>query len=207
MLYRLARVVVGPLARVLFRMEMKGRDNVPGHGSVIIVANHSSYLDPVLVGLANRREIYYMAKAELFSVPVLGWLIRQFNAFPVRRHVADRAAIRTSLDLLGAGEVVLLFPEGTRYHEEGLGPIQPGAGVIAEKAQCPIVPVTLIGTDRVMPAGARFPRLPKIRVVVGEAIYPEHGGGDAREVRRRAQRHVELAMRRIDEMKRDWRST
>jgi 1-acyl-sn-glycerol-3-phosphate acyltransferase len=201
-LYGLARVLIWPLTKVLYRLEMTGRENIPARGPVIVVANHSSYIDPIIAGLANRRQIHYMAKAELFEIPVLSWLIRRLNAFPVRRETADRTAIRTALDLLARGDVVLLFPEGTRYRLEGLGPIQPGAGVIAEKAGCPIVPITLIGTDMVLPDGARLPRFPKISAIVGEPMMPEANVGGPREAKEKARRLIEGAMREVEQTKR-----
>lgn len=191
-----------PLLKILYRLEMKGRDNIPAVGPVIVVANHSSYIDPIIVGLANRRQIHYMAKAELFGMKLLGWLITRLNAFPVRRGAADRNAIRMSLDLLDSGHVVLLFPEGTRYRLEGLGPIQPGAGVIAEKAHCPIVPITLVGTDRVVPEGSRLPRFPKIKVLVGQPVMPEVKALRPREAKEQARRLIESAMREVEETKR-----
>jgi len=178
------------VTKLFYRLEMTGRDNIPPRGPVIVVANHSSYIDPIIVGLANRREIHYMAKAELFAIPILGWLIRRLNAFPVRRETADRTAIRTALDLVAGGQVVLLFPEGTRYRLDGLGPIQPGAGVIAEKAGCPIVPITLIGTDRILPEGTRQPRFPRISAIVGKPIVAQAAGRGPREAKEIGRAHV-----------------
>lgn len=168
---------------------------------MILVANHSSYLDPILIGLANRRRIRYMAKAELFPRPVLGRLVTKLGAFPVRREIADRRAIRISLDLLARGEIVLLFPEGTRYWEDGaLGPVQPGAGVIAEKAQCPIVPVAIVGAKRIMPPGVRLPRFPKLSVVVGTPLMPSPVADGAPEVKRRGRELIERAMADVQRM-------
>lgn len=201
-LYGITRAIMWLLAKGLYRVKMTGRDRIPASGPVIIAANHSSYIDPVLVGLTCRRPIHYMAKAELFKMRGLSWCIRKLNAFPVRRGVADRAAMRTALGLLAEGEVVLLFAEGTRYRLDGLGPIQAGAGVIAEKAHCPIVPVTLVGTDRVMPQGARLPRFPKLAVIVGEPLMPDREAASAREAKRRGMALIQRAMADVERAKR-----
>ncbi len=199
-MYTLARAVLWPIAKLLFRVSFEGRGNVPKTGPLIIVANHASYADPILVGLAVRRPIHFMAKSELWSVPVLRWFITKLNSFPVRRGTADRQVIRTALELLAAGEIVLLFPEARRIREGAFGPIQPGAGVIAEKAKVPIVPVAVAGSRRIWPPGARLPRLPKLSVAIGEPIPPEPERGEAPEAKRKGISLLRRAMGQIEKM-------
>jgi len=199
-LYTLARVILWPLSKLLFRLSIQGRDSISSSGPLILVANHKSYIDPILVGLASRRPIHYMAKSELWRIPVLGWLITRLNAFPVHRGTADRAVIRTALGLLEHGEIVLLFPEATRHRGPGLGAIHPGAGVIAQKAGVPIVPVALLGSETILPEGRRFPRFPKLRVVVGEPIPPASATDSAHEAKRLGTALINSAMRRVSEM-------
>src|SRR5690554_3954124 len=106
MLYVLFRFLFRCLFYSVFRLKVSGRDNVPDHGAVILCANHISYFDPPLVGSPLRRKVHYMAKEELFNIPVLGWLIHQFGAFPVKRGGVSRDAIRNSIKLLNSGEIM-----------------------------------------------------------------------------------------------------
>ncbi len=145
-------------------------DNVPKTGPVIIAPNHVSYLDPPTAGSGYRRVTHFMAKQELFKIPVLGWLIKAVGSFPVKQHSADRAALRTALDLLAKGEVVCIFPEGTRSLDGKLLPAQAGIGMVALKSRAPVVPVALIGTDRVLPPHSSFFHFAKVKVVYGKPL-------------------------------------
>ncbi|MGO0122433.1 lysophospholipid acyltransferase family protein [Desulfothermobacter acidiphilus] len=133
----------------LRRFQVEGRENFPRTGPVIIVANHQSYLDPVALGCALPRRVYYMAKEELFRIPGFGLLLKCLGAFPVKREELDRRALRTALNLLARGQVLGLFPEGTRGQEAGrLLPLQPGAALLALQSGAPVVPVALTGTRK-----------------------------------------------------------
>ena len=133
-LYPLGRIVCTPVVRTYFRERVEGREHVPKTGPFVLAANHVSYIDPVVLGVACPRPIHFMAKAELFRIPVLGFLIRELGAFPVQRGAADRSAIRRALRILNDGGVVGVFPEGTRNRRgEVLNP-QGGAALIALKA-------------------------------------------------------------------------
>ncbi|HEX6971434.1 MAG TPA: lysophospholipid acyltransferase family protein, partial [Limnochordia bacterium] len=154
MFYPLARWIVWGLLRLTFRVRVEGLENLPRQGSLILAANHASYIDPPLLGAATPRRLYFMAKRELFTIPLFGALIRRFGAFPVRRGALDRQAIRSALELLARGEAVVLFPEGTRHRSGGLLPGQQGVAMLASRSGAPIVPVGLVGTRRL------FRRLP-----------------------------------------------
>ena len=131
---------------VLKRWEIRGAENLPTDGGVLLVANHVSYWDPVAIVCAFKRQVFFMAKSELFKIPLVSYAARSSGAFPVRRDVTDRNAVRTALRLLQAGEVVGLFPEGTRNKSvERLKP-HLGAAMIALKAGTPVVPVAVSGT-------------------------------------------------------------
>jgi len=142
MLYVLFRFLFRCLFYSVFRLKVSGRDNVPDHGAVILCANHISYFDPPLVGSPLRRKVHYMAKEELFNIPVLGWLIHQFGAFPVKRGGVSRDAIRNSIKLLNSGEIMGIFPEGSRKNA-GIG--QKGAASLALKSKAVVIPVAIIG--------------------------------------------------------------
>jgi len=172
---RFVRATVGRTALALFRVRFIGAENVPRDGA-IIAGNHVSYLDPVLLWSGAPRLIHFMGKAGLWEKPWLGWLLDHFWTFPVRRGAADREAISTATHLLERGELVGIFPEGTRVRHggvEALGEAQGGVAFIAMRAGVPVVPVGISGTERVWPEGQRLPRFPRITVRFCEPLHPE----------------------------------
>jgi 1-acyl-sn-glycerol-3-phosphate acyltransferase len=136
--------VVRSALGAMFRLRLEGGDLVPA-GPVIVVCNHLTGFDPPTLGALMRRPAWYMAKEELFRIPGLSWLIRQLHAYPVRRGRPDRRAIRTSLEVLRHGGILILFPEGHRSESGELQELRRGAAYLAQKAQCPILPVGLTG--------------------------------------------------------------
>jgi 1-acyl-sn-glycerol-3-phosphate acyltransferase len=179
--YPFVRLLLIVIFKILFRFKIIGTENVPLEGPLIIAANHRSYLDPILLAISvKNREINFMAKGSLFRYPVFGTTIRMLNAFPVTKGVADKAALVKSLRILERGDVLVIFPEGTRYLEGGLGPAYPGATAIALKTGATILPVGILGTEKVMPNGAGIPRLPKLKVRIGRPIPVEKSSGAER---------------------------
>lgn len=162
MAYWLAWAVLKLFLPVLRRWKVQGAANLPPEGGVMVVANHQSYWDPLVLGAALPRRVYFMAKEELFRIPVLSWLIRTWGAFPVRREGFDRKALRTAIDYLMRGHVVGVFPEGRRSHTGQLLPAMPGAAILALKTGVPVVPVALIGTRGVCG---------KVKVKVGKPFH------------------------------------
>jgi len=144
MFYKFARLLCRIILVLLRRWEVKGAENLPSGGGAVLVANHVSYWDPVVVGCAFNRRVYFMAKSELFEIPLLGPLISVLGAFPVRRDKSDRNAIRIAVKLLEEGNVVGIFPEGGRSRTGELMKPQPGAAMLAFKAGVPVLPVALI---------------------------------------------------------------
>ena len=145
--YKIVRAVLDFIFFVIFRLHVEGRENVPQTGAIIVAPNHKSDWDPPLIGVAfNTRIIHYMAKEELFKNPFLGWLIRQFGTFPVKRGTVDRTAIRQALRELKAGNPLGIFPEGTRIRREGLGRFHSGMASLALMTGTPVVPVAVIGS-------------------------------------------------------------
>ncbi|MCR4399974.1 MAG: lysophospholipid acyltransferase family protein [Syntrophomonadaceae bacterium] len=153
----------------LFRWRVEGEEHIPRTGPVILAANHLSNWDPILVGAACSRPVHFMAKEEMFRSRWLAWLLTRIHAFPVRRGSADRRALRTALDRLAQGEVLGIFPEGTRSKTGELARPQPGIAMLALRSGAPVVPVACIGSDRVLPLGWKRPLL----VRVGEPICYE----------------------------------
>jgi 1-acyl-sn-glycerol-3-phosphate acyltransferase len=164
--------IVSPAFCTYFRGKVYGAEKVPQTGSLIVVANHASDFDPPLLSSCMRRPVSYMAKEELFQVPVLSRAIQIYGAYPVKRGSPDRSAIRAALAQLEAGWAVGLFLEGTRTPDERIPSAKLGAAMIAAKAQVPLLPVSLWGTSGIMPKGGRFPQSVPITVRVGDLIAP-----------------------------------
>lgn len=164
------RAIAKGLACLLFRIETRGTGHVPRSGPTLIVANHASLLDPPIVGVAAPRPLHFLAKAELFSIPLLGRLIFAVNARPVRREGADAGALRYALRVLEAGEALLIFPEGTRGEEGMLREGKLGAGMLAVLSGAQVVPAYVEGSGRALPRGRWLPRCEKIRVSFGPPL-------------------------------------
>lgn len=172
MLYTLLKPVAVALMRLFFRLEVEGCEHVPREGALLLVSNHVSLLDPPMIGGASPRTLYFLAKEELFRIPLLGRLIHAVNARPVRRDGSDSRALKSTLRLLGEGKAILIFPEGTRGRSGGrLGEGKPGAGMLAVMSGAGVVPVYISGTDRALPRGATLPRPAKVRVRFGPPLH------------------------------------
>jgi 1-acyl-sn-glycerol-3-phosphate acyltransferase len=142
------------------RLQIEGREHLPTEGPVIVVSNHISFWDPPLVAaISPRRKLSFMAKAELFSAPVLGAILPRINVFPVKRGEPDRKAIRHSMRILASGDILAMFPEGTRSKTGRLQKPEPGVALLALKSQAPILPVAVINSDKILRQGSFFPRL------------------------------------------------
>jgi len=132
------------------RFRVKGRNNVPGQGPVLVTSNHLSLMDPPVVGVSMRRTIIFMAKEELFSSKISGYFIRRFGAFPVHRGRFDREAIRQAEQTLAKNRMLVMFPEGHRRGQEGYTPEgYVGAALIANRTKAPILPVGITGTESI----------------------------------------------------------
>ncbi|HHU48746.1 MAG: lysophospholipid acyltransferase family protein [Caldicoprobacterales bacterium] len=145
MLYFIARVILIPFIYLLFWPKVKGKENLPLEGSAIIYANHTSVLDPILLGCLLPRKIYFMAKQELFKFPPAGTVLKLLGAFPVKRGTADITAIKTALRTLREGNVFGIFPEGTRSKSGNLQNFTHGIAAIAHKSRAVAVPVKISG--------------------------------------------------------------
>lgn len=145
MFYSIIKFIVKVAFNIRFKITVNGADNIPNEGPVIIASSHKSELDPPLIGVTINRELAFFAKEELFKIPVLGFIIKKLNAFPVSRGKSDRAALKKSVEILEDGNTLVIFPEGTRSKTDELGEFQEGASFIAMKANAIIVPTAITG--------------------------------------------------------------
>lgn len=181
MLYAVLKPIAVALMRLLFRLEVVNAGLVPATGPVLLVSNHVSMLDPPLVGGAAPRPLVFMAKEELFRIPLFGRLIRALNARPVRRDGSDMRALKAALAVLAEGHAVLVFPEGTRGEEGGtLREGKPGVGMLAVLSGAPVVPVFVSGSGAALPRGRALPRPTKVRVSFGPPLTFKSEGKNER---------------------------
>lgn len=164
MFYKVCRVIVRFVMLFVFRLKFVGQENLPAEGGVIVAFNHKSNFDPVMAGLSCKRKLRFMAKEELFKNPLFGALIKALGAFPVRRGKGDIGAIKSSLKILGEGNVMLMFPEGHRIKDGRKVKAKPGVALIAQRAQVPVVPVCISG---------EYKWMHKITVTYGKPISLE----------------------------------
>ncbi len=145
-LYRFFRALFRLFYRLIYRWQVIGLDRIPKQGGVILCSNHISNLDPPFIASPLDRQVMFMAKEELFRIPIVSWLIREFGAFPVKRGNSDRAALKKALQILDDGKVLGIFPEGTRSKNGKLRRPFPGAALFALKSDAAVIPVAIIGS-------------------------------------------------------------
>ena len=168
--YYVARVIVRGLLKLLTHCQVKGRENIPSQGPLLIVANHLSLADPPLLGISLGRKVIFMAKKELFRFRLIGYFIGSLGAFPVHRGQLDRKALRQSYQVLADDLALVMFPEGTRSRSGRLRPALPGSALIAARSGAPILPVGIIGTEKVRGVTWLL-RRPQITVNIGHPFY------------------------------------
>ena len=169
-LYLSLRAVLRGLARAYWRVEVDGAERVPARGPVIIAPVHRSFMDFVVAAQVTKRELYYMAKDDLWRSERFGRFLQAIGAFPVDREGADRMALARAQSVLERGEALVLFPEGTRRDGAVVEHLHEGAAFLAARTGAPIVPVGIGGTAEAMPKGSKMVRPVKVHVVVGQAL-------------------------------------
>lgn len=182
-----------PFLLAAYGSRVFGAANVPRRGSVLIVSNHQSYLDPLLLALGLKRELTFMARRSLFRNRWFGMLIRALNAFPVTRSGSDAGALREAVNRLKNGWALVVFPEGTRTRDGSIGPFQHGASLIARRASVPVVPAVLEGPFRAWPRRGGM-RLERLSVAFGKALMPDEYTNLSREAFTRRLRETMLDM-------------
>jgi 1-acyl-sn-glycerol-3-phosphate acyltransferase len=164
-LYYLGKNLFKLMFVLVYRCKSSGQENIPDDSGAIIAPNHMSFFDPPLTGCFMKKDLYFMAKQELFSVPILGFLIKRTNAFPVKRGKQDLNAFRNAFSLLKNKKSLLMFPEGTRSKTGIMGKARAGVGMVACTCQVPIVPVKIVNTNNMK----KFKRL---EIKYGKPVYP-----------------------------------
>jgi len=164
---------------LLFGLKTYGRENVPKTGGVLLVANHQSYLDPVLVAVHLRRPVSFLAKSELFENPYFGWFIRKLHAFPVRQGDGDIGAVKEVIRRLQEGYALNIYPEGSRSETGDIGPLERGVALVIRKAGVPVVPVAIHGSFAAWPKSDKLFHAHPIRVKYGEPMNLSAKRGDA----------------------------
>ncbi len=167
-LYTFCRFLAVPIFGGLYRCRVKGNENLPREGGVIVAMNHKSNIDPVLAGMVCDRPLRYMAKKELFGNSALRKLIVTLGAFPIARGAGDRAALATSLEVLAGGDVLLMFPEGHRQTDHAVHEFMPGVGMLALRSGAAVVPLAMDGAQHMVRGGR--PGLPALRASMGPPL-------------------------------------
>lgn len=174
MFYKIARFMGCILSFLFWPIKTKDKKHLDKKGPLILAANHVSYLDPIVLGIAIKRQIHFIAKKEVFEVPILGLIVKSLGAIPVDRDRANLASIKKSLNILKNGSILGIFPEGTRSLDGKLLKLNAGLIKIALMSNVPIIPVGINGTFDIYPPGAKIPSFLKrkhIYINVGESIY------------------------------------
>jgi 1-acyl-sn-glycerol-3-phosphate acyltransferase len=189
--YRLLQYTLQVVGIVYFRTRYSGRENIPAEGGVLVVSNHQSHLDPPLVGVGCPRIMNYLARDTLFKFAPFGRLIHSVGAIPIDREGVGLSGIKEALKRLKRGEMVLIFPEGTRTRDGQIAPFRPGFTALAVRSKAAILPVAIDGAFAAFPRTSKWPRPGRIRVHYGKPILPaEYAELNERELLAEVERRV-----------------
>ena len=189
--YRFAQRWLQLAGVVVYRTRCTGRENIPAEGSVLVVSNHQSMFDPPLVGMACRRRMNYLARSTLFDFAPLGWLMSSLDAFPIDREGSGLAGVKETLRRLKRGEMVAIFPEGTRTANGDIAPFSPGFTSLAIRGRAAILPTAIEGAYQVWPRDRKLPRLGTIHVHYGVPMSLEEiRGYEAQDLAAEVERRV-----------------
>jgi 1-acyl-sn-glycerol-3-phosphate acyltransferase len=195
--YHVAYGLLRLLFSLLTRWEVKGKENVPKEGPLLVVANHLHLADPPLLGVSLGRGVIFMAKEELFRSPLSAYFVGGLGSFPVHRGKLDREAIRQAKQVLADGVALVMFPEASRSRSAQLKSAFPGSALIASRSGVPILPVGISGTEKIKGLGWIL-RRPRLTVNIGQPFYLP--SVDGKLTREKLAEHTELIMQRIAEL-------
>ena len=179
-----------PFFKIFGRLEVRGIKNIPKSGGILIASNHLSCIDPPLLGTVIPGGCVFMAKHKLFEIPILKYLINYY-AFPINRQKPGPSAIKIALTKLSGGEIVVIFPEGSRNRGEMSLPPKNGIGMIAALSKKKIIPTLIEGTDRLLPPGKLIPRPAKLRVTFGDPLDLSQEDADYIEISSKIMKSIE----------------
>ena len=169
-IWRFLQMFARIASQLFFDLRFYGTRHIPRTGGVLLVSNHQSYLDPVLLAIGLDRPMSYMAKSELFEHPVLSWIIRSLNAFPVEQGAGDVGAVKETIHRLQQGHVLNIYPEGSRSEGGEMLPLEKGVGLVIRRAKVPVVPAVIDGAYRAWPKSAKWPRPAPVRIMYGPPL-------------------------------------
>ena len=176
LIYQLvSKVIIFPIYKLIFRGHLIGRENIPLKSSFILVSNHGSLLDPPLLGHAVGRNISFMAKSELFRIPLLGFIIKSCGAYPVKRGIVDKTTIKIACEKLSNNNSIGIFIDGTRQKDGRVNKPKQGAALLSFKNQKLLLPVAIVNSHRLFKLKFFIPFFTKIVIKVGKPINPPEG--------------------------------
>ena len=170
-----SKLIIFPIYKLIFRGNLIGRENIPQKGSFILVSNHGSLLDPPLLGHAVDRNISFMAKSELFRIPLLGFIIKSCGAYPVKRGIVDKKTIKIACEKLSSNQSIGIFIDGTRQKNGRVNKPKQGAALLSFKNQKLLLPVAIINSHRLVKFKFFIPFFTRIVIKVGKPINPPKG--------------------------------
>ena len=170
LIYRVSAFIIRLILRINGGLRIIGVENVPDTEGIIIASNHISYLDPLIVGAISPRQVTFMARKGLFTIPLIGKFVQQY-AFPGDREKPQPSTIKQAVKRIKKGEVITIFPEGRRNETGDFLQAKRGLGMIVSMTQAPVVPVLIIGADRALPVGARWLKRAKVTVIFDKPVY------------------------------------
>lgn len=167
-------MIAAILMRVVFDLKVRGQSNMPRTGGVLVISNHQSYLDPVVLAVMFDRPFAFLADAYLFKFKPFAWLIRKLNAFPIQTGRGDVGAMKETIRLLQSGQVLNVYPEGHRTPDGQLQKIEGGVALAIRRAKVPVLPAIIVGAYEAFPRHAIFPKPGKIRVIYDQPRRMDH---------------------------------
>lgn len=173
LVWRTFQITLQLLFVIWFRYRAAGKEHLPKDSGALLLMNHQSFLDPVIVGLPLQRPVSFVARHTLFSNPIIGWILKKTYVMPLNRSAAGTESFRMSLDRMKDGFLVGVFPEGTRSKDGKVAPPKPGFIALARRSNVPVIPVGIAGSHKAMPPGKRLIHPARLGVYFGEPLQPE----------------------------------